>query len=97
MWHTRSSTRVSATSAAHGYCVGLITSASLAEGCVEPISRAQHPRQFGGVGDKGHIPCSQHRPKRCHTTRYGAIDGSCVSCSATRPWPVAECSSGSWC
>ena len=36
-------------SAAPRYCVGLITPASLAGGCVEPMSRAQCPRQFGGV------------------------------------------------
>jgi len=36
-------------STAYGYCVGLITPASLAGDRVEPISRAQHLRQFGGM------------------------------------------------
>ena len=35
--------------AAHSYCVGLITPASMAGDCVWPISRAQHPRHTGGV------------------------------------------------
>jgi hypothetical protein len=33
--------------AAHGYCVGLIPPASLAGAGVKPVSRAQHPCQFG--------------------------------------------------
>jgi hypothetical protein len=36
-------------STAYGYCVGLITPASLAGDYIESISRAQHHRQFGGV------------------------------------------------
>ena len=36
-------------STAYGYCVGLITPAELAGDCVEPMSRAQYPRQCGGV------------------------------------------------
>ena len=35
-------------SAAPSYCVGLLTPASLAGDCGEPISRAQHPASLAG-------------------------------------------------
>src|SRR4030095_7414081 len=36
-------------SIAYGYCVGRITPLVWRGDCVEPLSRARHPRPFGGV------------------------------------------------
>src|SRR5499433_3402043 len=61
-----------AESAAHGHCVGLLTSASLA-GWVEPRSRAQHPVWWGG-STPGVLA---HRTSRRLMYNYSPVPGAC--------------------
>jgi hypothetical protein len=76
---------------AYGYCVGLITPASLAGYCVRLIiprqtggellavrsTRAQHPRQFGGIP---YLPPCTHRVRLPRPHDTGIIECNVAVC-----------------